>query len=248
MSGHSKWSTIKHKKGKVDAQRGKIFTKIVREIQSAVREGKSGEPSSNPRLRLALAKAKDANMPADNVKKAIQKALGGDGDTMLEEVIYEGYGVGGVAILIKCLTDNKNRTLPIIRNILTKKGGNLGNAGSVAYLFENKGQLIFEPHNNEAKLMDLAIENGADDVNTEDDGSIEVLCNPSDFEQLRLTFEDNKITFVHAELTMLASVMVDLGEDETLKNLSIIELLENEDDVQAVYSNLNISDDIMSKL
>ena len=248
MSGHSKWSTIKHKKGKLDAQRGKIFTKVIREIQSAVRTGGSGEAESNPRLRMALAKAKDVNMPADNIKRAIQKALGGDDGSALEELTYEGYGPGGVAIMVSCLTDNKNRTLPIIRNALTKNGGNMGNAGCVSYLFTQKGQIFFAPGVSEDKVMEIAIEAGADDVQSSEDGSIEVLCDPADIEAVRQAFDDAKLHYEQAEVTMLAATTVALEEEDAIKVLKIIETLENEDDVQNVYSNSEISDEIMEKI
>ncbi|MFA5928680.1 MAG: YebC/PmpR family DNA-binding transcriptional regulator [Candidatus Margulisiibacteriota bacterium] len=242
MSGHNKWSSIKHKKGKNDAQRGKIFTKIIREIQSSVRSGNSGDPESNARLRLAIAKAKDANMPADNIKKAIQKALGADGGVILEEVNYEGYGPGGVAIMVDCLTDNKNRTLPVIRNIIGKGGGNLGSLGSVSYLFKQNGQFIFAPGTDENKVMEIAIDAGAEDVNTNDDGSIEVYCEPNQFEGLREAFEKAAVKFENAEVTMTPATYVSLDPENSEKLQKMIDSLEEEDDVQNVYTNVESND------
>ena len=248
MSGHSKWSSIKHKKGKVDAQRGKMFTKVIREIQSAVRTGGGGDPEGNARLRMAVAKAKDVNMPADNVKRAIQKALGGEGGADLEEVMYEAYGPGGVAMMVKVLTDNKNRTLPVVRNIITKNGGNLGSAGSVSYLFNHKGQFLFAPGLDADKVMDTAIEAGADDVNTNDDGSIEVICAPDQFESIRNAFEKAGLAFESANVSMIPATTITVDEEAATKILRIVDLLEEEDDVQEVYGNYDISDAIMEKL
>ena len=248
MSGHNKWSTIKHKKGKLDAQRGKLFTKLIREIQSAVRSG--GEfPESNPRLRLAIAKAKDSNMPNDNIKRAIQKAAGGEEGTTLEEIIYEGYAPNGVAILVKCLTDNKNRTLPVIRNIITKNGGSMGSAGSVVYLFAQKGQIIFGPGTDENKVMEIAIDLGAEDVQVNEDTSIEVVCASSNLEDLRAAFEKQQIPFKGAEISMIPSTYVMIDNKETAqKILKIIDTLEEEDDVQDVFTNLEIAEGIMESL
>ena len=236
MSGHSKWSTIKHKKAKTDAQKGKIFTKIVREITSASRSG-GPLPDANPRLRLAIEKAKEVNMPADNIKRAIQKGAGGEDDQQFEEVSFEAYGPFGVAILIETLTDNRNRTVPNIRSILTKFGGNLAAKGAVSYLFEKRGLIIFEPGSSEESIMDAAITADAEDVETKEDGSIEVTTDPPQYEAVKKAFDDAKLAYATASVTMIPQTVATLTEDQAKTIDALIEKLEDDDDIQAVYAN-----------
>lgn len=236
MSGHSKWSTIKHKKAKTDAQKGKIFTKIVREITSASRSG-GPLPDANPRLRLAIEKAKEVNMPADNIKRAIQKGAGGEDDQQFEEVSFEAYGPFGVAILIETLTDNRNRTVPNIRSILTKFGGNLAAKGAVSYLFEKRGLIIFEPGSSEETIMDAAITAGAEDVATKEDGSIEVITDPTQYEAVKKAFDEAKLEAATASVTMIPQTIATLTAEQSKTIEALIEKLEDDDDIQAVYSN-----------
>ncbi len=239
MSGHSKWSTIKHKKAKTDAQRGKIFTKIVREITTAARIG-GADLDSNPRLRLAVQKAKEVNMPNDNIKRAIQKGAGaGDGE-QFEEITFEGYATDGVALLIDVLTDNRNRTVPNIRSALTKFGGNLAAKGAVSYLFDKKGLILIEPGAVEDTVMTVAMDADAEDVKNHDDGSFEVITAPDHFEVVRQAFETAKIEYVSASITMIPKTVVSVPEDRVEKLIALIEKLEDDDDVQAVYSNADI--------
>ncbi len=247
MSGHSKWSTIKHKKAKTDAQRGKIFTKIVREISSACRGG-GEDPEANPRLRLAIQKAKDVNMPSDNIKRAVQKGLGAGNDDHFEEVMFEGYAFDGIALLISTLTDNRNRTVPNIRSLLSKSGGNLAAKGAVSYLFEPHGVFVFEPGTSEEKVMEVAILAGADDITTRSDGSLEVVCPPDQYEAVRLAFEAEKLTAETSSLSMIPTTSILINFDQSEKLLGLIEKLEDDDDVQAVYSNADIPDDVMARL
>ncbi len=247
MSGHSKWSTIKRKKGAADAKRGKIFTKLIREIATAARLG-GGDPEANPRLRLAVDKARAANMPKDNIARAIQKGTGGGEGEAFEEVVYEGYGPGGAAILIEVLTDNRNRTVGDVRHALTKHAGNLGSPGCVAYLFEKRGLLAFEGDGLDADaLLEAALEHGADDV-VEDDGSVEVVTSPAAFESVRAGLEESGYRAASGGVTMQPSSTVKLEGGEAESMLRLMDALDDLDDVQQVYANFDISDDEMARL
>jgi YebC/PmpR family DNA-binding regulatory protein len=246
MSGHSKWSTIKRKKGAADAKRGKIFTKLIREIATAARIG-GGEVDSNPRLRLVVDKAKSANMPKDNIARAIQKGVGGGESDAYDECTYEGYGPGGVALLIQALTDNKNRTVGEVRHALTKHGGNLGASGCVAYLFEKKGIVTLDRAGVDADaLMEAALEAGAEDV-LESGESIDVVTMPADFEAIKGTLEPS-FKILNAEISMEPSTTVQLAGREAETMLKLSDVLEDLDDVQNVYSNFDISEEEMAKL
>jgi YebC/PmpR family DNA-binding regulatory protein len=248
MSGHSKWSTIKRKKGAADAKRGKIFTKLIREIATAARIG-GGDLESNPRLRLIVDKAKGANMPKDNIARAIAKGTGaGDEGETYEECVYEGYGPGGVAILIETLTDNKNRTVGEVRHALTKYGGNLGSTGCVAYLFEKKGLISIKAEGADAdRLMEVALEGGAEDV-VEADDVIDVVTTPSAFSDVRDAIEAAGFDVVHAEISMEPSTSVAVAGKEAEQMLKLNDALEDLDDVQQVYANVDISDEEMARL
>lgn len=242
MSGHSKWSTIKRKKGALDAKRGKIFTKLIRELQTAARIG-GGDPDSNPRLRLVVDKAKQANMPKDNIQRAIDKGAGNTEGESFEEAIYEGYGPGGTAILIETLSDNKNRTVGDIRHALSKNGGNLGASGCVAYLFEKKGMLVFEGDGLDADaVLEAALEAGADDV-VETDASVEVVTGPSEFHSVRDALVEGGFEPASAELTMEPSTTVKLVGKEAEQMLRLADALEDLDDVQNFYANFDISEE-----
>jgi YebC/PmpR family DNA-binding regulatory protein len=247
MSGHSKWSTIKRKKGAVDAKRGKLFTKLIRELATAARLG-GGDPDSNPRLRLVMDKARTANMPKDNIERAVQKGLGGGDSEAYEEVVYEGYGPGGVAILLQTLTDNRNRTVSELRHVLTKHGGNLGSSGCVAYLFEKRGLLTFDRSEVDGDaLLEAALEVGADDV-LESDDSLDVVTSPTDFESVKSGLAAAGFESAGAEVTMEPSSQVKLEGDDAERMLRLSDALEDLDDVQAVYANFDISDDEMARL
>jgi YebC/PmpR family DNA-binding regulatory protein len=238
MSGHSKWATIKHKKAKTDAARGKVFTKIIKEITTAAKIG-GGDPGGNPRLRLAVDKAKEANMPNDNIKRAIDKGVGGGGATM-EELVYEGYGPGGVAIMIEVMTDNRNRSAGEIRSILEKNGGNLGASGSVSYLFKRKGNIIFNQSEvNEENLTLTAIDAGAEDILTAD-GTIEILTTPESFEKVRDALKAKGFTPASAEVTMIPDTTVKLTGEAAQKMMNLMEKLEDHDDVQNVHANFDL--------
>ncbi|MBN1834428.1 MAG: YebC/PmpR family DNA-binding transcriptional regulator [Spirochaetales bacterium] len=239
MSGHSKWASIKHKKGAADAKRGKVFTKIIREISIAARLG-GGDPEANPRLRTAVLKAKMANMPKDNVDRAIKKGTGDLEGSEYVELTYEAYGPGGVALLIEALTDNKNRTAAELRHILSRGGGNLGESGSVSYLFKRKGLITLEAAKYpEDAVLEVALEAGAEDV-SETDGEIEVITEPEDFEAVLGALEKANLEQSSAEVTMIADAYIALAEDKTRQALRLIENLEDHDDVQSVASNLDI--------
>ncbi|HET6465820.1 MAG TPA: YebC/PmpR family DNA-binding transcriptional regulator [Nitrospiria bacterium] len=247
MGGHSHWSTIKRKKGAEDAKRGKVFTKIIREITTAARVG-GGDPNGNPRLRLAIVKAKDVNMPADNIKKAIQRGTGELPGVHYEEAVYEGYGPGGVAMLIETNSDNKNRSVSEIRNLLEKNGGRMGEAGSVAWMFHRKGRIVVEKSKaDEEKLMNLVLEAGAEDLRTEDDG-FEVITSPHDFEKVRKVLEDQKIEMVSAEVASVPQNYVSLQGKDAEQMLKLMEALEDHDDVQNVHANFDIPQDVMEKV
>lgn len=248
MSGHSKWATIKRKKGKLDAERGKIFTQHIKEITVAAREG-GGDPINNARLRTAIAAAKGANMPADNIKRAILKGTGQLPGVTYESITYEGYGPAGVAIMMEVMTDNKNRTVAEIRHLLTKYGGNLGSSGSVAWMFEKQGVITVDPTQaDEATVTEIAIEAGAEDIST-DEASIEILTQPNDLETVREALDGKKIPIVSAEITMNAKNSVKLNnESEASSMMKLYEALEEHDDVQKVYSNFDIDEKLMEKL
>ena len=245
MSGHSKWSTIKRKKGALDAKRGKIFTRLIKEITVAARMG-GGDPEGNPRLRTAIATAKSENMPKDNIERAIKKGTGELEGAVYEEISYEGYGPGGVAVLVDCMTDNKNRTVADIRHAFSKSGGNLGETGCVSWMFEKKGSIVVDKDTiGEEELMDKALEAGADDV-VEDDNVFQVVTAPDDFETVREGLEAEGIKFLEASVAMIPQNVVDITEEKPAKQiLRLLESLEEHDDVQNVFSNFDISDEIM---
>ncbi len=247
MSGHSKWHNIQHRKGLQDAKRGKIFTKLIREITTAARMG-GGDPAANPRLRAAIAEALSNNMTRDTVDRAVKRGAGGDDDgAQLESIVYEGYGPCGTAILVECLSDNKNRTVADVRHAFTKAGGNLGTSGSVSYLFSKKGVIEFES-GDEEKIMDLALEAGAEDVVADDDGSIEVTTDPSSFGEVLDAIEKAGIKYSSAKVSMIPSTEAELDADHAQKFLNLIDALEDLDDVQQVYHNGNISDEVAATL
>lgn len=240
MAGHSKWANIKHQKARQDAKRGKVFTKLIREITVSAKLG-GGDVDANPRLRAAVDKAFTNNMPKDTVQRAIKRGAGGGDTDNLMEARYEGYGPNGVAVMVDCLTDNKNRTVAEVRHAFSKCGGNLGTDGSVAYLFSKSGVITFEPGADEEKVMELAIEAGAEDVKTYDDGSIDVITSPELFEAVRDSLVNDHLKPVNAEITMQASTEVDITDLEQAEKMTkLIDMLEDLDDVQNVYSNENI--------
>lgn len=240
MAGHSKWANIKHRKAAQDAKKGKIFTKIAKELTVAAKLGQSGDPEFNPRLRLALDKAKAANMPKENVERAIKRGLGEGDGTTYEDVIYEGYGPGGVAILVQALTDNKNRTVAEVRSTFTKRGGSMGEAGCVAWMFDKKGVInIPKDAVDEDTLMMIAIDAGAEDVVSDDDG-FEVITDPSNYEAVKKAIEANNIKIEYAEITMRPKNTIELSGEEAEKTMALLEALEDLDDVQEVYSNFDM--------
>lgn len=247
MAGHSKWANIQHRKGAQDKKRGKLFTKLIREITVAARAG-GGDPDANPRLRLAIDKAKAQSMPKDNIERAVKRGSGELEGSDYEEILYEGYGPGGVAVMVECLTDNRNRTVADVRHAFTKFGGNLGADGSVAYLFNKVGLVSYANGVDEDVLMEAAIDAGAEDVVSNEDGSVDVLTEPSEFETLKATLDTIGLTSELAEVTMRASVAATLGENEASSMLKLMEMLEDLDDVQNVYSNAEIPDEILAKL
>jgi len=235
MAGHSKWANIQHRKNRQDAKRGKIFTRLIKEITVAARLG-GGDPNTNPRLRLVMDKAFDNNMPKDNVERAIKRGTGGLDGANYEEIRYEGYGVGGAAVMVDCMTDNRTRTVADVRHAFTKNGGNLGGEGSVAFLFKHCGQLVFAPGTDETKLMDAAIEAGAEDVVTNDDGSIEVSTGPADFVAVRTGLERAGFKAELAEVTFKPTAENVMKGDDAARMQKLLEALENIDDVQDVYT------------
>ncbi len=247
MSGHSKWAGIKHKKAAQDAKRGRLFTKLIREITIAAREG-GGNPETNPRLRTAIERARDANMPQDNIEKAIKRGTGELPGVNYEICIFEGYGPGGVAIMVEALTDNKNRTSAEVRNIFSKKGGNLAGSGSVAWLFNKKGYLLIDKSQvSEDELFAISVDAGAQDLKTEGK-NYEIFCEPQDFENVKKVIKDKGIKWELAELTMVPTSTVKVPSQEAKQLLSLIEALEEHDDVQKVYANFDIPDEILEKL
>ncbi|MCX7243287.1 MAG: YebC/PmpR family DNA-binding transcriptional regulator [Polaromonas sp.] len=240
MAGHSKWANIQHRKGRQDEKRQRIWTRVMREIMVAARMG-GGDLGTNPRLRLAVDKAKAANMPAENVKYGIAKATGSLEGVQYEEVRYEGYGIGGAAIIVDCMTDNRVRTVAEVRHAFSKHGGNMGTEGSVAFQFKHCGQLIFAPGVSEEKVMEVALEAGADDVITDDEGAIEVLTPYTDFEKVRNALSAAGLTPEMAEVTMRADNMIDLAGDDAAKMQRLLDILEDLDDTQDVFHNAAIS-------
>ncbi len=247
MAGHSKWANIKHKKAANDKKRGKIWTKVIREITVAARAG-GGDIDSNPRLRLAIDKAKGTNMPKDTIDRAVKKGAGGDEDGNYEEIRYEGYGPGGAAVIADCMTDNRNRTAAEVRHAFTKYGGNLGTAGSVAYLFSKQGIISFDAGADEDAIMEGALDAGAEDVISNDDGSVDVMTTPEDFEAVRDALLGDDLEAVHAEVTFTASTEATLNAKEAESMLKMIDLLEDLDDVQEVYSNADIPQEVLDSL
>ena len=241
MAGHNKWSQIKHKKAKTDAQKGKVFSKIAREIMVAAKMG-GEDVSMNPRLRLALQKAKEANMPNDNVKRAIQKGVGSDDDNQLEELQFEAYGPHGIAILIDTLTDNRNRTITNLKVILNKGGGNLADKGAVSYLFETKGLIYFEKTGQQDKIIDLAIEEGADDIDTKQAGEIEIITPIDQLESLKTCYDNQGFEYETATLTKIPATFVTITAEQFENVAALLEKIEDDDDVQDVYSNLELSE------
>ncbi|MEJ5896726.1 YebC/PmpR family DNA-binding transcriptional regulator [Aquabacterium sp. G14] len=240
MAGHSKWANIQHRKGRQDEKRGRVWTRITREIIVAARAG-GGDIAMNPRLRLAIEKAKAANMPADNIKRNVDKATGNLDGVTYEEIRYEGYGIGGAAIIVDCMTDNRVRTVAEVRHAFSKHGGNLGTEGSVAFQFKHVGQFLFAPGVSEDKVMEVALEAGAEDVLTHEDGSIEVLSGPGDFETVKNALEGAGLNAEMAEVTMRADTPVELSGDDAVRMQKLLDVLEDLDDVQEVYHNAELN-------
>ena len=236
MAGHSKWANIQHRKGRQDEKRGRIWTRLIREIMVAARLG-GADLDTNPRLRLAVEKAKAANMPADNIKRNIDKATGNLEGVHYEEIRYEGYGIGGVAIMLDTMTDNKVRTVAEVRHALSKHGGNMGTEGSVSFQFKHCGQLIFAPGSDENKILEIALDNGADDVITGDDGAIEVLTPPAAFEQVKNALSAAGLNAELAEVTFRPENTIEIEGDDAVKMQKILDVLEDLDDVQEIYHN-----------
>ena len=248
MAGHSKWANIKRHKAKVDAKRGKLYTKIIREVTVAAKLG-GGDANSNPRLRAALDKAQEANMSKDVIERAIKRGAGGMEGENVEEIRYEGYGPGGIAVMVDCMTNNRNRTVSEVRHAFTKSGGNLGTDGSVAYLFKKQGQMTFAPGIDEDKLMELALENGADDIVSNDDGSVDVVTSPESFMNVKDALVKAGFQPVQGEVTMSAATSVVIDNKDTAESvMNLIDTLEDLDDVQSVYSNADIVEEIMNQL
>jgi YebC/PmpR family DNA-binding regulatory protein len=246
MAGHSKWANIRFRKGAQDAKRGKIFTKLIREITSAARAG-GGDPDSNPRLRLAIDKAKAQSMPRDNIDRAVKRGSGELDDAHYEEVRYEGYGPGGVAVMVDCLTDNRNRTVAEVRHAFSKYGGNLGADGSVGYLFSQVGLLSYAAGSDEDALMAAAIDAGAVDVVVSDDGSAEVVCEPADFDAVKAGMAKAGLPPEQADVTMRATTMTEVTADNAETLLKLLDTLDDLDDVQQVYSNAEIPDELLQE-
>ena len=247
MSGHSKWSTIKRKKGKTDAARGKIFTKLIKEITVAARDG-GGDPDSNPRLRTAILSSKAQNMPQDNIKRAIQKGTGEIPGVVYDEITYEGYGTAGVAVFVECLTDNKLRTVAIVRHIFSKYGGNLGENGCVGWMFERQGQVLLRAEGlDEDKAMEVALEAGAADMERQDDMFV-VTAPINEFEAVRSSLESGGFPIESAEMILTPTNTVTLDESQAEKFFKLYEALDESDEVQKVWANFDVSDDILAKL
>ncbi len=248
MSGHSKWSTIKRKKGANDAKRGKIFTRLIKEITVAARTG-GGDPEGNPRLRSAIASAKSENMPKDNIERAIKKGTGEIAGEVYDEIMYEGYGPGGVAVLVECLTDNRNRTVADVRHFFSKSNGNLGESGCVSWMFDKKGLLLVDKAGvSEEELMDKALEAGAEDI-IEEESEFQIHTAPEDFDEVRSTLEEDGVAFIEASLSMIPQNTVEVVDEKIGRSLlKLIESLEDHDDVQNVFANFDIDDQLMEQL
>jgi YebC/PmpR family DNA-binding regulatory protein len=248
MAGHSKWANIKHRKAAQDKKRGKIYTKLIREITVAARSGGGGDPSANPRLRLAMDKALSANMNKDTIERAIKRGTGEGDDANYEEVRYEGYGPGGTAVMVDCMTDNRNRTVSEVRHAFTKSGGNLGTDGSVAYLFNRLGMLTYPAGSDEDVIMEAALEAGAEDVATNDDGSIEVLTGFEDFMAVKDAMEAAGLKPEHAEIIEKPTTDTVVSEEDAEKIMRLIDTLEDLDDVQEVHTNADFPDNVLAEL
>lgn len=247
MAGHSKWANIKHRKAAQDAKRGKLFTKFIRELTVAAREGGS-DPDSNPRLRVAIDKALGGNMTRDTVERAIKRGAGELEGQQLETILYEGYGPGGTAVMVETMTDNRNRTVSGVRNAFSKSGGNLGTDGSVSYLFTKRGVLSYAPGTDEDALMEAALEAGAEDIVSYDDGTVDVFTDPVDFYTVKEALDKAHFVADNAEIAMIASTKAELDLETAEKFMRLIDTLEDHDDVQEVYHNAEISDDVMASL
>lgn len=247
MSGHSKWSSIKHKKGAADAKRGKVFSKLIKEITVAARLG-GGDPDGNPRLRTAISAAKAENMPKDNIERAIKKGSGELDGVSYEEASYEGYGPGGVAVLVDCLTDNRNRAVADVKHLFERNGGTLGEPGCVAWMFEQKGLVVFDRDKvDEEQILELALEAGAEDVK-EEETEFNVLTDPSDFESVKKAFDDAGLSYTFSEVTMIPKNTVKVEGKKAQQMVSLMQALEDNDDVSNVYANFDISDDVLEAL
>lgn len=247
MAGHSKWANIKHRKAAQDAKRGKMFTKLIRELVVAAKQG-GPEPADNPRLRAAVDKALGSNMTRDTIDRAIARGAGTNDADDMEELTYEGYAPGGVAVLVEVMTDNRNRTVAEVRHAFSKRGGNLGTDGSVAYLFTRKGQISFAPGIDEDQLMEVALEAGAEDIESNDDGSADVITAWEEFAAVKQTIEEAGLEPEGGEVTMIASTMVELDAESGEKIMGLVDALEDLDDVQNVYTNAEIPDDVLASL
>jgi len=239
MAGHSRWANIRHRKDRADAKRGKVFTKVIKEVTVAAKLG-GGDPAMNPRLRLALAKAQDANVPKDNIERAIKRGAGELEGVSYEEVRYEGYGVGGAAVMVHCFTDNRARTVGDVRHAFSRNGGNLGTDGSVAFLFKHCGQFVLAPGTSEDRVLEAALDAGAEDVVTNDDGSVEVICAPGGFEAVKHALESAGLKPELAEVTMKPATETQLKGDDAAKMQKLLDALEALDDVQDVYTTASI--------
>lgn len=247
MAGHSKWANIQHRKGRQDAKRAKLFTKLIREITVAAKMG-GGDPDANPRLRLAIDKARGQSLPKDNIERAVKRGSGEQDGVNYEEIRYEGYGPGGCAVMVDCMTDNRNRTVAEVRHAFSKCGGNLGSDGSVAYMFKHTGLISFPAGTDEDKLMEVALEADAEDVATNTDGSLDVFSSPENFEPVRDALKQAGFEPEQAEVTMHADTSAELDAADAEKILKLLDMLEDLDDVQSVYSNAEISDEILAAL
>mgnify|MGYP006128030915 CR=1 FL=1 len=247
MAGHSKWANIKHRKGRQDAKRGKVFSVLIREINVAAKLG-GGMPEDNPRLRTAIEKALAANMTRDTIDRAVQRGAGGEDGENLEEDMFEGYGPGGVAILVETMTDNNNRTVAEIRHAFTKAGGNLGTNGSVNYLFEKKGIFQVAFGSDENLVMEMAIEAGAEDIEINNDNSITIFTAPEDFNNIKEVFDSNNIELIDSEISLVPETSISLDKDTSMKVFRLLEVLEDLDDTQKVHSNADFSDEMMEQL
>jgi len=247
MSGHSKWSSIKHKKGAADAKRGKVFSKLIKEITVAARLG-GGDPDGNPRLRTAISAAKAENMPKDNIERAVKKGAGELEGVSYEEANYEGYGPGGVAVLVDCLTDNKNRAVADVKHLFERNGGTLGEPGCVAWIFEQKGLIVFDRDNvNEEQLLEMALEAGAEDFK-EEETEFDVITDPSDFEPVKKAFDDAGLSYTFSEVTMIPKNTVKVEGKKAQQMVNLMQALEDNDDVSNVYANFDISDEVLEAL